>query len=110
MLGGVEFPAATRGPVGVSDADVLTHAIIDALLGAAGLGDIGQHFPDRDPAYVDADSMVLLRRVVALLEAAGCRPLNVDATIIAEEPQIAPQRQTIAANLARGAEDAGGSG
>jgi 2-C-methyl-D-erythritol 2,4-cyclodiphosphate synthase len=96
----VRFPEVERGLAGHSDADVLTHALIDALLGAAGLGDIGEHFPDTDPAYAGADSLALLRRVVAEVREAGYEPLNIDATVIAEEPRIAPQRRAIAANLA----------
>jgi 2-C-methyl-D-erythritol 4-phosphate cytidylyltransferase/2-C-methyl-D-erythritol 2,4-cyclodiphosphate synthase len=88
MLGGVEFPGA-RGLAGHSDADVLAHAICDALLGAAGLGDIGRHFPDTDPRYAGADSIELLRRVREMTAAAGFGVVNVDAVVIAEEPRIA---------------------
>lgn len=91
VLGGVELAhPAGLGLLGYSDADVLTHAIMDALLGAAGLGDIGRHFPPSDPAYRDADSLDLLRRVVALLRAEGWRVVNVDATVVAEAPRLAP--------------------
>jgi len=88
VLGGVEFPGP-RGLEGHSDADVLTHAICDALLGAAGLGDIGQHFPDSDPRWAGADSVELLRQAAAIAAAAGFRVVNVDAVVVAEEPRIA---------------------
>ena len=87
ILGGVGIPYE-KGLLGHSDADVLLHAIADALLGAAGLGDIGRHFPDTDPAYKDADSMKLLRVVVQKITAAGYRVGNVDATIIAQKPKL----------------------
>jgi 2-C-methyl-D-erythritol 2,4-cyclodiphosphate synthase len=97
ILGGVEIPW-DRGPEGHSDADVLAHAIIDALLGAAGLGDIGELFPDTDPSYADADSIGLLRDVVALL---GRREiLHVDATVLLERPKIGPHRESIRDSLA----------
>ncbi len=89
ILGGVEIPHHA-GLLGHSDADVLLHAIADALLGAAALGDIGQHFPPSDPAYKDADSRDLLRHVVRLLATAGYRPANIDATVIAEAPRLSP--------------------
>ena len=89
VLGGVEIPGHD-GLGGHSDADALTHAIIDALLGAAGLGDIGQHFPPGDPQWAGADSIALLRRAVDLLAVAGARPQSVDATVIAERPRLAP--------------------
>ena len=89
VLGGVEIQGHD-GLGGHSDADALTHAIIDALLGAAGLGDIGQHFPPGDPQWAGADSIALLRRAVDLLAAAGARPQSVDATVIAERPRLAP--------------------
>lgn len=89
VLGGVEIPHE-RGLAGHSDADVLTHAICDALLGAAALGDIGRHFPDSDEAYRDADSRELLARVAALLGEAGMAPWNVDAVVVAERPRLAP--------------------
>jgi len=89
VLGGVTIPHA-RGLLGHSDADVAIHATIDALLGAAALGDIGQHFPPSDPAYKDADSRRLLALVRELLERQGWRPVNVDCTIVAEAPQLAP--------------------
>lgn len=89
VLGGVEIPH-TEGLLGHSDADVLLHAISDALLGAAALGDIGHLFPDTDPAYKNADSLLLLRKVGARLAAAGYRPTNIDATVIAQAPKLAP--------------------
>lgn len=89
ILGGVEIPHTT-GLLGHSDADALLHAITDALLGAAGLGDIGRHFPDTDDRYRGADSRVLLRDTVALLASRGWRPVNVDATLIAQQPRLAP--------------------
>src|SRR3990172_11421437 len=88
VLGGVTFPGET-GLGGHSDADVLLHALIDALLGAAGLGDIGGHFPDSDARYKDADSRVLLREAAAKVREAGWRVANVDATIIAQAPRMA---------------------
>ena len=88
ILGGVEVPYE-MGLLGHSDADVLTHAVMDALLGAAGLGDIGKHFPDHDPAYAGADSLVLLDHVAGLLRARGWRVGNVDATILAQRPKLA---------------------
>ena len=99
-LGGVEVPGSP-GLIGHSDADCVLHAIADALLGAAALGDIGQHFPDDDPAYRDADSSELLRRVVEMVAAAGLSVVNVDCTVLAERPKLAPfrdaMRRTIAA-------------
>ena len=89
VLGGVTIPHE-RGLLGHSDADVAIHATIDALLGAAALGDIGQHFPPSDPAYKDADSRRLLALARELLERQGWRPVNVDCTIVAEAPQLAP--------------------
>ena len=98
VLGGVRLEEAQAGPVGHSDADVLTHAVIDALLGAAGLGDIGQHFPDSDPAYAGADSVELLRDVVALL---GPREvLHVDTTLLLEAPKLGARRAEIQTTLA----------
>jgi 2-C-methyl-D-erythritol 2,4-cyclodiphosphate synthase len=99
-LGGVTFSEMTVGPLGHSDADVVAHAVIDALLGAAGLGDIGMHFPDTDPRYAGADSLGLLRRAVVLVEEAGYRVGNVDCTVIAEEPRISGRRGEMCANLA----------
>ena len=89
VLGGVEVPFE-KGLDGHSDADVLVHAIIDALLGAAGLGDIGLHFPSSDPRYRDVSSISLLRQVVALLHSRGWRVGNVDASVVAERPRLAP--------------------
>lgn len=88
ILGGVDVPYE-RGLLGHSDADVLTHAVMDALLGAAGLGDIGQHFPDSDPRYKGADSLNLLDHVVSMLGQRGWRVENVDATVIAQRPKLA---------------------
>lgn len=99
ILGGVEVPHE-RGLAGHSDADVLTHAIVDALLGAAGLGDIGQHFSDTDLAYKDADSLELLRAVLSDLEAAGLQATHVDATVMMERPKLSPHREAIRARLA----------
>ena len=99
VLGGVEIPFE-QGLAGHSDADVLAHAIADALLGAAGLGDIGQHFPDTDDAWKDADSMELLREVVARVRAGGFSLLHVDATVMLERPKLAPHREAIVASLA----------
>ena len=89
ILGGVDIPYE-KGLLGHSDADVLTHALMDALLGACALGDIGKLFPDNDSAYAGADSVVLLRRVCALLKEKGCRVGNVDCTVIAQRPKLAP--------------------
>lgn len=100
ILGGVEVPF-DRGLLGHSDADVLTHAIMDALLGAAALGDIGKLFPDSDPAYAGADSLVLLDRVVERLGAHGYRVGNVDATVIAQQPKLAKFIPQMIQNLAR---------
>lgn len=99
ILGGVEVPH-TRGLLGHSDADVLLHALCDALLGAAALGDIGRHFPDSDARYRGIDSRELLRHVVALLASSGWRVGNVDATIIAQAPKLAPHIPTMRANIA----------
>jgi 2-C-methyl-D-erythritol 2,4-cyclodiphosphate synthase len=99
ILGGVTIPH-DAGLAGHSDADVLTHAVIDALLGAAGLGDIGQHFPDTDPAYAGADSIVLLRAVVAELAERGFAVGNVDATVVLERPKLAPHRDAMRDRLA----------
>jgi 2-C-methyl-D-erythritol 2,4-cyclodiphosphate synthase len=99
VLGGVEIPFEL-GLAGYSDADVLAHAIADALLGAAGLGDIGQHFPDTDAAWKDADSMQLLREVVARVREAGHELVHVDATVMLERPKLAPYRDAIVASLA----------
>jgi 2-C-methyl-D-erythritol 2,4-cyclodiphosphate synthase len=103
VLGGVEIEGAPAGLAGHSDADVLTHAVIDALLGAAGLGDIGQHFPDTDECWRDADSLDLLRGVVEQLGEAGYKPANIDATLACEEPKLAPFRDDMRARLAAAA-------
>ena len=99
VLGGVEIPYEL-GLQGFSDADVLAHAIADALLGAAGLGDIGRHFPDTDAAWKDADSMELLRDVVARVRGEGFELVHVDATVVLERPKLAPHREAIVASLA----------
>jgi 2-C-methyl-D-erythritol 2,4-cyclodiphosphate synthase len=99
VIGGVEI-AHDKGLLGHSDADVLLHAICDALLGAAALGDIGAHFPDSDPRYKAIDSRKLLREVAALLRARHFRVLSVDATIIAEAPRMAPHVGTMVENIA----------
>lgn len=99
ILGGVEVPF-DKGLLGHSDADVLTHAVMDALLGAAALGDIGRHFPDTDPAYAGADSLKLLDHVVELLEKKGYQVGNVDATILAQKPKLAPYIEKMRDNLA----------
>jgi 2-C-methyl-D-erythritol 2,4-cyclodiphosphate synthase len=99
ILGGVEIPGE-QGLAGHSDADVLTHAIVDALLGAAGLGDIGQHFPDTDERWRDADSMGLLRAVLQRLRAGGWAVEHVDATVMLERPKLAPHRDAIRDSLA----------
>ena len=99
VIGGVEI-AHYKGLLGPSDADVLLHAICDALLGAAALGDIGKHFPDSDPAFKGIDSRELLRQVAKLLADRGRRVVNVDATIIAEAPRMAPHIPKMVANIA----------
>ena len=99
ILGGVEVPH-TLGLLGHSDADVLTHAVMDALLGAAALGDIGRHFPDTDPAYAGADSLRLLDEVVSRLRQRGYRVGNVDATVLAQAPKLAPYLEQMRRNLA----------
>ena len=100
ILGGVEIPFE-KGLLGHSDADVLTHAVMDALLGAAGLGDIGKAFPDTDPAYEGADSLKLLDTVMEMLTRAGYRVGNIDATILAQRPKLAPYIDEMRENLAR---------
>jgi len=99
ILGGVEIPFE-KGLLGHSDADVLLHAVTDALLGAAGLGDIGTHFPDTDPNFKDADSRALLSIALAKVRALGFSPVNVDATVIAQKPRLAPHMPAIRATLA----------
>jgi 2-C-methyl-D-erythritol 2,4-cyclodiphosphate synthase len=101
ILGGVTIPHEL-GLEGHSDADVLAHAVMDALLGAGGLGDIGQHFPDSDERYRDADSMALLRSVVALLAERGLHVAHVDTTVLMERPKLGERREAIRASLAEG--------
>jgi 2-C-methyl-D-erythritol 2,4-cyclodiphosphate synthase len=103
VIGGVEI-AHDRVLEGHSDADVVAHAIIDALLGAAGMGDIGGRFPDSDERYAGADSMRLLETVVAELAAAGFSPVNVDCTVLMESPKLAPHRAAIRERVARSLE------
>jgi 2-C-methyl-D-erythritol 2,4-cyclodiphosphate synthase len=98
ILGGVTIPH-DRGLAGHSDADVLTHAVMDALLGAAGLGDIGQHFPDTDPRFAGADSLGLLRIVIRLLAARGLTVAHVDVTVVMERPRFGPHRDAVRAAL-----------
>ena len=100
IMGGVDIPYE-KGLLGHSDADVLLHAIADALLGALAMGDIGKHFPDTDPAFKGADSMKLLEHVVGLIGAKGYCVSNLDATIIAQKPKMAPHIQTMRENIAR---------
>jgi 2-C-methyl-D-erythritol 2,4-cyclodiphosphate synthase len=100
ILAGVEIADAERGLTGHSDADVVTHAVIDALLGAAGQGDIGLHFPDTDERWRDADSIALLREVAAMLARDGWSVGNVDATVICEAPKLGPHRDAMRAMLA----------
>lgn len=99
ILGGVEIPSEL-GLEGHSDADVLSHAITDAILGAAALGDIGMHFPDTDPRWAGADSLVFLRHALALAAASGFRLVNVDSTVILERPKLKAHRQAIREKLA----------
>ena len=99
ILGGVNIPHE-KGLLGNSDADVLLHAVSDALLGAAALGDIGKHFPDTDEAFKDADSRVLLRRVIELISQKGYKVGNIDATVIAQAPKLAPYIETMKNNIA----------
>lgn len=99
VLGGVRFES-DWGLEGHSDADVLLHAIGDALLGAASLGDLGTHFPPEDPQWKGASSLALLARIRALLEAQGARVINVDAMVVAEAPKLAPYREQMLANIA----------
>jgi 2-C-methyl-D-erythritol 2,4-cyclodiphosphate synthase len=100
VLGGVEIQGAERGLTGHSDADVLTHAVIDALLGAAGLGDIGQHYPDSDERWRDADSVELLGEVAGFLGDHGWSVRHVDVTVICEAPRLGPHRDAMRARLA----------
>lgn len=100
ILGGVEIPH-NLGLLGHSDADVLLHAICDAVLGALGAGDIGKHFPDNDPAYLGISSLKLLREVMALAAAGGYQLGNLDATVIAQRPKLAPHIRAMVANIAQ---------
>ncbi len=100
VLGGVEIPFE-RGALGHSDADVLAHALADAVLGAAALGDLGSRFPDSDERWKDADSMLLLERCAAALHASGHRVVNVDATIVVEQPRLAPYVEEMRRNVAQ---------
>ena len=100
ILGGVEIPHE-KGLLGHSDADVLLHAISDALLGAAALGDIGKLFPDTDKKYEGADSLVLLKKVATRIYCAGYRIVNIDSTVIAQAPKLSPHIQKMRANIAR---------
>lgn len=100
ILGGVEIPWE-KGLLGHSDADVLVHAIMDALLGAAGLGDIGRLFPDSDPQYKGISSLILLEKTVQALRREGYRPVNVDATVVAERPKLAPYIPAMRDKIAR---------
>ncbi|MBI9084332.1 MAG: 2-C-methyl-D-erythritol 2,4-cyclodiphosphate synthase [Desulfobacterales bacterium] len=102
VLGGVTITHET-GLMGHSDADVLVHAVCDALLGAAALGDIGTHFPDTDPVFKDISSLVLLEKIAAMVRAAGFTPVNLDATLIAERPKIQPHKNEMRENIARAA-------
>jgi 2-C-methyl-D-erythritol 2,4-cyclodiphosphate synthase len=99
IIGGVTIPFE-KGLLGHSDADVLVHAVIDALLGAAALGDIGRHFPDSDKAFKDADSLILLRKTLELINAENLKIGNIDATIICERPKFAPYTQKMRENIA----------
>ena len=102
IIGGVEIPH-TLGLLGHSDADVLTHAVMDAILGAAAMGDIGRHFPDNDNSFKDIDSQILLKRVMELVRERGYEIVNLDATIIAQKPKLAPHIpvmvETLASNM-----------
>ena len=102
ILGGVDIPYE-KGLLGHSDADVLVHAVMDALLGAAAMGDIGKLFPDTDPRYEGADSLTLLREVCARLRDAGFEPGNIDATVIAQAPKLAPHIEAMRRNIAAAA-------
>lgn len=101
ILGGVEIPNGNIGLLGHSDADVLLHAISDALLGAAALGDIGKHFPDTDKRYKDADSLMLLQEVIRLLRKHGFTVGNIDATVLAQAPKLAPYIEDMRKNIAQ---------
>ena len=99
VLGGVEIPHPV-GLSGHSDADVLTHALGDALLGAVAAGDLGRHFPDSDPAYRGISSLILLERIMTVVQARGFQPVNVDVTVVAEQPRLAPHIPLMIDNLA----------
>ena len=101
ILGGVEIPNGNIGLLGHSDADVLLHAISDELLGAAALGDIGKHFPDTDDRYKDADSLMLLQEVIRLLRKHGFTVGNIDATVLAQAPKLAPYIEDMRKNIAQ---------
>ncbi len=107
VLGGVEIPHP-KGLEAFSDGDVVVHAVMDAILGAAGLGDIGQHFPPDDPQYRDANSLMLLERVVRAVGGQRLTIANIDVTVLAEEPRLGPYRDLMRANIARVAEIDGG--
>ncbi len=98
IIGGIEIPYE-KGLLGHSDADVLTHAIMDSLLGAAALGDIGTHFPDNDPAYSGADSIELLKKVCVLIKESGYTISNIDATVIAQQPKLKPYIEAMRSKL-----------
>ena len=100
IMGGVEIPYE-KGLLGHSDADVLTHAIMDSLLGAAALGDIGKHFPDTDPKYKGADSIKLLEYVVKILDEQGYKICNIDSTVVAQAPKLAPFIEQMRENIAK---------
>ena len=99
IVGGVDIPYE-KGLLGHSDADVLLHAIADALLGAAAMGDIGKHFPDNDPAYKDADSLILLGKVAELIKSEGWKTENIDSVIVAQKPKMMPHIETMRENIA----------
>lgn len=101
IVGGVEIAGSERGLEGHSDADVLTHAVIDALLGAAGLGDIGEHFPDTDERWRGADSIALLERVLELVRERGLEPVHVDCTLVMQAPKLGVHKAAIRARLAQ---------
>ncbi|MBR2743369.1 MAG: 2-C-methyl-D-erythritol 2,4-cyclodiphosphate synthase [Clostridia bacterium] len=103
IIGGVDIPYE-KGLLGHSDADVLTHAVIDAIIGALGAGDIGKHFPDSDMAYKDADSLVLLKRTEELMRAQGFIIGNIDATVVAQRPRMAPHITAMRENISRALE------
>lgn len=104
ILGGVEIPNNNIGLLGHSDADVLLHAISDSLLGAAALGDIGKHFPDNDDLYKNADSLILLQKVNSLLKSEGYTVINVDSTVLAQAPKLAPYILEMRENISKALE------